>query len=47
MKDMYRHFKKKENNRKVDEWHEQTIAWQNSNKLKAELQYLALLVILK
>ena len=32
---MYRHFKK--NDRKVDESHEWTIAWQNSNKLKTEL----------
>lgn len=28
---MYRHFKK-DNNRKVDERYEWTIAWQNSNK---------------
>lgn len=35
---MYRHFKKKKKyNRKVDERHERTTAWQNSNKLKTEL----------
>lgn len=30
-------FQKKKYNRKVDERHERTTAWQNSNKLKTEL----------
>lgn len=45
-KDMYRHFKI-ENNRKVDERHEQTMALQNSNKQKTVLQWPTLPVIIK